>query len=131
MRWRLADPRRVQVTQLTDHLWIRIVDVAAAMSARTYAVDDRVVFELTDPFRPENNGHWAVDGSSDGATCGRTDDDADLALTAPDLGALYLGGVTATTLAAAGRVHEHTAGAVARADRFFGAHPLPWCSTHF
>ena len=130
VRWRLADPRRVQVTQLTDHLWVRVVDVAAAMSARTYAVDDRVVFELTDPFRPENNGHWAVDGSSDGATCGRTDDDADLALTAPDLGALYLGGVTATTLAAAGtraRAHRRRRRArrplLRRAPRCPGAAP--------
>ena len=61
----------------------------------------------------------------------RTDRDADLVLRRADLGALYLGGVSASTLARAGRVEERTSGAVARADRFFAAHPTPWCSTHF
>ena len=131
LRWRLADPRRVEVTQLTDHLWVRVVDVAAAMSARTYATDDALVLGLVDPFRPINDGAWTVDGGPDGATCTRTDRDPDLVLSAPDLGALYLGGVSASTLAHAGRVEERTRGAIARADAFFGTHPAPWCSTHF
>jgi predicted acetyltransferase len=131
LRWRLADPRRVEVTQLTDHLWVRVVDVAAAMSARTYATDDALVLALVDPFRPINDGAWLVEGGPGGATCARTDRDPDLVLSAADLGALYLGGVSASTLALAGRVEERTRGAVARADRFLASHPAPWCSTHF
>ena len=131
LRWRLLDPRRLQVTQLTDHLWVRVVDVAAALSARTYGVDDGLVLGLVDPFRPLNDGTWMVEGGAAGAQCARTDRDADLVLSARDVGALYLGGVTASTLAHAGRVEERTSGAVARADRFFAAHPSPWCTTHF
>jgi predicted acetyltransferase len=131
LRWRLRDPRRMRVGQLRDHLWVRVVDVAAAMAARTYAIDDALVVELVDSFRPANSGRWRIEGGAGGATCAPTDAEADLVLAAPDLGALYLGGVSASTLAAAGRVVERATGAVARADRFFGVQPLPWCTTHF
>ena len=110
---------------------MRIVDVAAALGARTYGADDALVLELVDDFRPELSGTWLLDGGPDGATCTRTDRSADLRLSAPDLGALYLGGVPVSTLAAAGRVHELTTGAIARGDRFFLTHPSPWCTTHF
>jgi predicted acetyltransferase len=131
LRWRLTDPRRMRVRELRDMLWVRVVDPAAALGARTYGVDDALVLELVDPFRPANEGRWRIEGGADGASCVRTDRGPDLTVTAPDLGAMYLGGVAASTLAAAGRVHEQTDGALRRADRFFGVHPLPWCTTHF
>jgi predicted acetyltransferase len=131
LRWRLPDPRRMRVGRLRDHLWVRVVDVAAALGARTYGVDDALVLDLVDPFRPANDGRWRVEGGTDGAVCARTDAEPDLHLGAPDLGALYLGGVAASTLANAGRVTEQTPGALPRADRFFGVQPLPWCTTHF
>ncbi len=131
LRWRLPDHRRMRVRQLRDHLWLRVLDVAAALGARTYSTDDALVLELVDDFRPENSSCWLVDGGPEGATCTRTDRAPDLVLSAPDLGALYLGGVPASTLAAAGRVRELTSGAVARADRFLLVHPSPWCTTHF
>jgi predicted acetyltransferase len=121
----------MRVRQLRDHLWVRVVDVAATFSARTYSADDALVLELIDDFRPQNSGAWLIDGGPDGATCARTDRAADLSLSAADLGALSLGGVPASTLAAAGRVRELTSGAVARADRMLLAHPSPWCTTHF
>ena len=31
VRWRLAAPRRLQVDQVTDHLWVRVVDPAVAL----------------------------------------------------------------------------------------------------
>ncbi|MFI5052858.1 MAG: GNAT family N-acetyltransferase [Acidimicrobiia bacterium] len=131
LRWRLPDPRRMRVRELRDHLWVRVVDVAAALGARTYGVEDALVIELVDPFRPANSGRWRVEGGPGGATCAPTDTDPDLELAAPDLGALYLGGVAASTLAAAQRVEERTDGALRRADQFFGVQPLPWCTTHF
>ena len=131
LRWRLPDPRRLRVRQLRDHLWVRVLDVATALSARTYGTDDALVLELDDELRPENNGRWLLDAGPDGATCVRTDRAADLALRAADLGALYLGGVPVSTLAAAGRVRELTSTAVARADAMLLVHPSPWCTTHF
>jgi predicted acetyltransferase len=131
LRWRLADPRRLQITQVTDHLWVRVVDPAVALPARTYSSDDRLVVELTDPFLPANEGRWSIEGSRDGAEVRRTDAEPDLALSASELGGLYLGGVSATALARAGRVTEVVAGAVERADAFFLTAPAPWCRTDF
>jgi predicted acetyltransferase len=131
LRWRLPDARRLRVRELRDHLWVRVVDVAGALAARTYGTEDALVVELVDEFRPANGGQWLVEGGPHGATCARTDRAPDLTLAAPDLGALYLGGVPVSTLAAAGRVREHTTGAVHRADAFFLVHPTPWCTTHF
>jgi predicted acetyltransferase len=131
LRWRLPDARRLRVRQLRDHLWVRVVDVAEALAARTYGADDALVVELVDDFRPANGGRWLIEGGPSGAACARTDREPDLALGAPELGAIYLGGVPVSTLAAAGRVRELTSDAAPRADRFFVAHPSPWCTTHF
>jgi predicted acetyltransferase len=131
LRWRLPDPRRLRVRQLRDHLWIRVVDVAEALAARNYGADDALVLELDDEFRPANSGRWLLEGGPSGAACARTDRQPDLALGASELGAIYLGGVPLSTLAAAGRVRELTSGAVERADRCFVVHPSPWCTTHF
>ena len=131
LRFRLEDPRRLVTTQVTDHLWVRVLDPAVALAARTYRGDERVVLELTDAFRPRNDGRWSIVPDGDSATVERTQDAADVALGASDLGALYLGGVSATTLARAGRVTELTAGALARADLLFGLVPAPCCLTHF
>ena len=131
LRWRLADPRRLQIHQVTDHLWVRVVDPAVALAARSYSSDDRVVIELTDPFLPQNEGRWSIDGSHDGAEVTRTDAEPDLALSAPELGGLYLGGVAASTLERADRIIELVPGAIERADRFFSITPLPWCRTDF
>ena len=38
LRWRLADPRRLQITEVTDHLWVRIVDLVA-LAARLLSDD--------------------------------------------------------------------------------------------
>jgi predicted acetyltransferase len=131
LRWRLADPRRLQTSSLFDHLWVRVLDVPAALSARRYGTDDRLVVEVRDPFRPAGEGRYAVEGGPEGAGCRPTGEDADLALGVTELGALYLGGVSPTTLARAGRIEERTAGALRAADAFFASSPAPWCNTPF
>jgi predicted acetyltransferase len=131
LRFRLADPRRLATTQVTDHLWVRVLDPAVALAARTYTGDDAIVLDLTDAFRPANDGRWAITPTGGSTTVERTKTAPDLSLGASDLGSLYLGGVSATTLARAGRVTERTDGALARADRLFGVQPAPCCLTHF
>ncbi len=71
LRWQLPDARRLRVRELRDHLWVRVVDVAGALTARTYATEDAVVIDLVDEFRPANSGRWLVDGGPDGASCAR------------------------------------------------------------
>jgi predicted acetyltransferase len=105
--------------------------VPAALSARRYGTDDRLVVEVRDTFRPANEGRYVVEGGRDGAACRPTGDEPDLALGITELGALYLGGVSATTLARAGRVEERSTGALRAADAFFASSPAPWCCTPF
>jgi predicted acetyltransferase len=131
IRWRLADPRRLRVTDIGDQLWVRLLDLPGALAARRYAVSDALVLEVTDALRPRNQGRFRLEGGPDGATCEPTRDQPDLALDVADISAAYLGGTRLTSLARAERVAERTAGALLRADRMLAADPPPICTTHF
>jgi len=122
----LAEPRRMRF-RLNDGVWVRLVDLGAALSERAYASDEPLVLEVRDAFLPENAGRWRLaDGRAE-----RTDDEADLGLDVGDLGAVYLGGFTWRELRAALRVEELHEGAVERADRVFGSWRKPWCPEIF
>ena len=129
--WRLADQRQLRVTSVADRLWVRLVDVAAGLAARRYGVDDELTIEVTDPFRPENDGCYRLDGGPEGASCERTGDPPALRLDAAALGALVLGGPRFSTLARARRVEEVATGALTRADRMFASARSPLCTTTF
>ena len=131
IRWRLADPRRLRVTEVGDQLWVRLLDLPGALAARRYAVDDALVLEVSDAPRPRNQGRFRLEGGPDGATCEPTTAEPDLALDVADAGAAYLGGASLVSLARAERVAELTNGALLRADRMFAAQPAPICTTHF
>ena len=122
----LSRPNRAR-PRLGDGLWARLVDVGAALSARTYANDEPVVFEVRDEFCPWNEGRWKLEGGE----ASRTDDAADIALDVAELGAVYLGGFTFRDLHRAGRVDELREGAVYGADRTFRGEAAPWCPEIF
>jgi predicted acetyltransferase len=122
----LANPRRARYTRW-DGLWIRIVDVGAALSGRAYAAEGSVVFEVHDSFCPWNEGHWKLAGGK----ASRTDEPADIELDVDALGSAYLGAVSFAELQEALRVRELSPGAVARADAVFVWRPLPWCPEIF
>jgi predicted acetyltransferase len=126
----LADPRGSRPT-MSDALYVRLVDVDRALAQRTYDSAVDVVLDVSDDFCPWNVGRWRLSGDPSGATCTRTSDPADVALTATELGAAYLGGTSLATLARAGRVQEETRGGVAVIDRAFRNEPLPWCPIQF
>ena len=120
-------PRRLQL-RVGDGLWVRLVDVGAALSARAYGGEGPVVFEVEDPFLPDNAGRWKLVGG----VAARTDEDADLALDVGELGAAYLGGFTFAELVRAGIVRELKEGGAARADAVFLSNaPKPWCPEIF
>jgi predicted acetyltransferase len=121
----VSDVRRCDLTW-RDALYVRLLDLPAALEARTYAVPLDVVLEVDDAFCPWNTGRWRLTGDASGATCKRTTDPADLALTARDLGSAYLGGHTLRQLAGAGLVAEQRAGAVAEASAAFRSDVEPW-----
>jgi predicted acetyltransferase len=108
-------------------VWVRLVDVRAALSARAYATDESLVLDVRDAFCGWNAGRWRIEGGR----VERTDDEPDVSLDVADLASVYLGGFTWRELRAALRVEEHAAGAVERADRVFGSWPKPWCPEIF
>ncbi len=131
LAWRLEDPRQRRVTRVSDFLWLRLLDVPAALSARRYPARGRLVLDVVDTFRPQTSDRYVLEAGEDGAWCATTTDAADLVMGITDLGACYLGGVRFTTLARAGRVNERSAGALARADAMFSCDPPPFCRTGF
>ena len=132
LRWRLADPRALHVTEERDLLWLRPLDVAACLTARSYGGPDaRAVLEVVDPSRPELGGRFSLEAGRAGAACARTTAEPDVVLAVPELGALLLGGVSWSTLHRAGLVDERTPGAVDRLDTLFRADRAPYCASDF
>ncbi|MFI8321063.1 GNAT family N-acetyltransferase [Streptomyces sp. NPDC085529] len=121
----VSDVRRCEPA-VREALFARLVDVGAALEARTYQAPVDVVFEVADAFCPWNAGRWRLSGDAKGASCSRTSDAADLALSVRELGAAYLGGTSLAALASAGRVTELREGALAEASLAFGSPVAPW-----
>jgi predicted acetyltransferase len=124
-QYQVSDIRRCRL-RVRDALHVRLVDVGAALEARTYQAPVDVVLDVEDVFCPWNSGRWRLSGDGKGAVCGRTTDPADLALSVRELGAAYLGGVGLAALAGAGRVRELRPGALAETAVGFGSAVAPW-----
>ena len=122
----LAEPRRMQFT-LNDGVWVRLIDVGGALSARSYRGDGEIVLELTDDVLPENAGRWRVSASG----VERTDASAELRLDVTGLGTVYLGGFGFGDLVRASRAQELVGGATERADALFSTGIRPWCAEIF
>ncbi len=106
---------------------MRLVDVAGALGARRYSTDGRLCLEIADPFCPWNEGRYPLEVSGGHATVAvGAPEPVDLACTANELGAAYLGGTSFRQLHGAGRVDELREGAVSTADAMFGWRPAPW-----
>jgi predicted acetyltransferase len=126
----LNDGRAANLVDRSDHIWARVLDVPAALSARRYGTTGRLVIEVDDPLGFAA-GRYALDGGPDGAACARTTDDPDLAVPVGGLGAAYLGGQPWARLAAAGWADERRDGALDRATAMFTAPRAPWCAMTF
>ena len=148
--WQIADRRAVRKVDESDHLWLRILDVPAALAARSYAAADDFVLDVTDDLGFAA-GRFAFSTTASTTTTTTTTTKfaghahplramaepaesagpAGLALTVADLGSLYLGGASATELVRAGRVRELVPGAAARLDAVMRTELPPYLSTGF
>jgi predicted acetyltransferase len=122
----LATPRRMRY-RMGDGLWVRLVDVGAALSGRQYGEEGALVLDVQDDFCSWNEGRWALEGG----TATRTDAEPDLRLPVQSLASAYLGGIPFSALARAGRAEELKRGALLRADRLFMWDRHPWCPEIF
>jgi predicted acetyltransferase len=128
----LLDDRRRARAVLGDNLWVRVLDVAAALAGRRYARAVDAVLEVTDDILPANAGRWRLRAGPDGAAaCERVTAPADVIVPAAALGAVYLGGTRLGALAAAGQVVEVRPGAVAALSAALTWDPAPFCPMIF
>jgi len=132
LAWALADPRCIEASDSRDMLWLRILDVRKALEARHFPSDGRLVLEVGDPLGL-TAGTFALEVKGGQAAVERVGpgEEPDLAMDVSALSSIYLGGVCPVTLAAAGRISEHTKGAAFRAGQMFAVERATHCLTHF
>lgn len=136
----LGDPRAAVTETLADFMWLRLLDVPSALSARTYGggaaalvleVEDGAGNEAGDK-AGDAGGRFLLETDAAGAaSCTPTEARADLTLSAADLACLYLGDESAVRLAALDRLTEHTPGAATTATTMFRTPRRPWCPEVF
>ena len=116
--WLIADQRAAQVS-VTDHHYVRVLDVPAALEARQYQAAGAVDLTVTDPLG-HADGRWLLETDSSGQgrvqplTAPAPDGAIEVRWGVQELSAAYLGGVSLATLAYAGRVETTDAFAAAR-----------------
>jgi predicted acetyltransferase len=133
LRWLVADPRRIRTTEVREHLWLRVLDPVAALGARTYAGPGRLALRVADPLG-HAEGAFTIDADGAGAatvTPGAHEGAPLLEVPVDVLGSLWLGGASAVTLLAAGRLRERTPGDAALADRLLRPPVAPALTTWF
>lgn len=126
LRWQLADFRAGEVSGDTDWLWVRLLDVPRALTARGWSMDGELVLDVDDPFLDEHGRYLLTvrDGKADCVLTGR---EPDLSMDISDLGSVYLGGTAPSTLVRAGHIRAHRPGAPALADALFRSDRSPHC----
>src|SRR5690606_22865844 len=114
--WLVKDRRGVEV-RVHDHGWLRILDVQAALEARTYRAPLDLVIRIDDPLGV-TGGNWRVTIADGHAKVRASDAAADATADIGTLSAMYAGGVSARELLAAGRL-QATAEIAASLDDAF------------
>lgn len=130
--WALRDRRCYQVKGTDDVLWARVLDVASALGQRSYRGSGRIVLAVEDDLGLTGGSYVlsVIDGVADVEQV-QAETAPDATLTVNALGSLYLGGVQASALAAAGGLTAHAADVVDLLDTLFGLPREPYCITHF
>ncbi len=126
----LGDGRTVITENLSDSLWIRLIDVADALTRRTYNGSDSITIQVADRFADWNEGTYKLTVADGVATCERVTAECDVAMDVSTLGALYLGATDAIGLARVGRIAGQPE-AVRRLRNMFRSDVAPWCPEIF
>ncbi|MGW7066269.1 GNAT family N-acetyltransferase [Streptomyces sp. NPDC054855] len=126
LRWQLADLRAGAIGEHTDWLWVRLLDVPRALTARGWSTDGELILDVVDPFL-EEHGRYLLTVRDGKAACVPTDRRPDLSLDVRDLGSLYLGGTAPSTLVRAGHIRAHHPDATTLADALFRTERAPHC----
>ncbi|MES5820728.1 GNAT family N-acetyltransferase [Streptomyces sp. RG80] len=126
LRRQLEDFRAGEVGGDMDWLWVRLLDVPRALTARGWFTDGELVLDVVDPFLGER-GRYLLTVKDSKADCVPTDREPDLSLDVRDLGSVYLGGTAPSTLVRAGHIRAHHPDAATLADALFRTDGPPHC----
>jgi predicted acetyltransferase len=136
VEWRLApvdDPILTMMTgvrgavrSVADSLWVRVLDLPAAIAARTYTSPADLVVEVSDGFTGLAAGTWRLTLRPEGGEAVRVETEPDVRCDVADIGAAFLGGASLVQHAEAGRIQGDRA-AVARWSAAMSHEPRPWC----
>ena len=131
VRFGLRNQRHYLSKLRNDEQWLRLLDVDAALSARTYnSTRATLTIAISDSLFGANCGTWEV--SSSGAQRSTVSaDNADLVTAIDGVSAAYMGGTAWHDLWVAGVVRQQRTGALAAADMLFASRPLPRCGSFF
>jgi len=111
--WHWLGPRSAGDVVPLDNLWLRLVDLEAALPLRSYEGECDLVVDVVDPLAPWQAGRWRITVVGGEGRAERTDAAADASLPVAALGAAYLGGTNLLALQRAGQLPEVRPGAVA------------------
>ena len=132
VRWLLGDARTLVMTCQVDLLWLRLLDVPVALTARRYQVPGELVLEVVDDHSGGYTaGRYRLAVDLDEVSCEPTRAEPDLQIAQSALASAYLGGFRLLSLRLAGTVVERTTGALALVDRMFSTSVVPWNATWF
>lgn len=132
IRWLLADGRALRQTYTGDDVWVRLLDIPAALAARSYSTSDRLVIDVVDADTGGYAaGRYLLEAADGESSCRRTEQSADLRVSQRTLASTYLGAFSLRQLAITGAFDELTPGAIDRADAMFATTLAPWNATMF
>ncbi|MBN6058041.1 GNAT family N-acetyltransferase [Nonomuraea sp. RK-328] len=126
----LADARRLRA-RWSDELWVRVVEVDKALSARSYAAPVNLVVEVEDEVCPWNARRWRLTADPTGAECKPVEEEPDVSLPVAALGSAYLGDGQLVAQLDAGLLRERTPGAVRELATAMAWSPKPWAGLTF
>ncbi len=129
--WQWIGPRSARDVIPADNLWLRIVDLPAALPLRSYDGSCDVVVEVTDRYAPWQAGRWRIVVGGGEGRAERTGADPDVELPVAALGSAYLGGTNLVSLLRAGLLSEARPGAVTELWRAFRTDLPPAAASGF
>jgi len=132
VRWLLRDARTLVMTSQVDFVWLRILDVPAALRARSYQAPGEIVLEVVDDHTGRYAaGRYRLSADLDEVSCEPTRAEPDLQVSQTALASAYLGGFRLLPLRLTGAVVERTPGVLPLVDRMFSTPLAPWNATSF